>query len=64
MTDRMPNSFLYEHCDVPDGQTLTEWRSSQPRPPQRLAQVTGGLFAAVATLSPLVFLMRGSRTPR
>ena len=62
MTDRMPNSFLYEHCDVPDGQSLSEWRSSQSRAPQRrTAQLTSGVFAAVATLTPLVLSVRGSR---
>ena len=63
MTDRLEDSsFLYEHCDVPDGVTLDEWRIRQARPPQRRAQVTGGLFAALATLTPIVLSVRGSRT--
>jgi hypothetical protein len=61
MTDRLPNSFLYEHCDVPAGETLTEWRTRRARPVQRRAQVTGGVFAALATLAPIVLSVRGSR---
>ena len=61
MTEPLPNSFLYEHCDVPDGESLTEWRAGKQRSPQRRAQVTGGFLAAVATLAPIVFSVRGSR---
>ena len=61
MTEPLPNSFLYEHCDVPDGESLTEWRARKERPPQRRAQVTGGFLAAVATLAPIVLSVRGSR---
>jgi hypothetical protein len=62
MTEGSASSFLYEHCDVPDGQSLAEWRTAQARPSQRRAQVTGGLLAAVATLAPIVLSVRGSRT--
>ena len=62
MTEPLPNSFLYEHCDVPDGESLTEWRAGKQRSPQRRAQVTGGFLAAVATLAPIVFSVRGSRS--
>ena len=61
MTDPLPNSFLYEHCDVPDGESLTEWRVRKQPPPQRRAQVTGGFIAAVATLAPILLSVRGSR---
>ena len=62
MTEPLPNSFLYEHCDVPDGESLTEWRAGKQRSPHRRAQVTGGFLAAVATLAPIVFSVRGSRS--
>jgi hypothetical protein len=61
MTDALPNSFQYEHCDVPDGVALTEWRRHHPKPDQRRAQVTGGVLAALATIAPIVLSVRGSR---
>ena len=61
MTEPLPNSFLYEHCDVPDGESLAQWRARRERPTQRRAQVTGGFIAAVATLAPIVLSVRGSR---
>jgi hypothetical protein len=62
MTETAAKSFLYEHCDVPEGESLAAWRTRhQSRPPRR-AQVTGGLFAALATLAPIVLSVRGSRS--
>jgi hypothetical protein len=61
MTEGPPNSFLYEHCDVPDGETLAAWRDRQAPPSRRRAQVTGGVLAALATLAPIIFSVRGSR---
>jgi hypothetical protein len=61
MTEGLPNSFLYEHCDVPDGESLASWKQRQPRNPERRAQLTGGFLAAFATLAPLVLSMRGAR---
>ena len=61
MTEGLPNSFQYEHCDVPAGLSLTEWRARGQRPSQRRAQVTSGLLAAVATLAPVVLSVRGAR---
>jgi hypothetical protein len=62
MTEGLPNSFVYEHCDVPDGESLTSWRARQPRSPHRRAQVTSGFLAAFATLAPIVLSVRGSRS--
>ena len=62
MTDQLAQSFQYEHCDVPDGLSLSQWRTV--RQSQRRAQVTGGLFAAVATLAPIALSLRGSRHRR
>ena len=62
MTDGLPNSFIYEHCDVPAGESLHEWRCRQEARPQRRAQVTSGVLAALATLAPIVLSVRGSRT--
>jgi hypothetical protein len=61
MTEGLPNSFLYEHCDVPDGESLTSWKRRQEPNPQRRAQITGGFLAAFATLAPIVLSVRGSR---
>ena len=61
MTDGPPSSFLYEHCDVPEGESLREWRAARAQHPQRRAQVTGGFVAALATLAPIVFSVRGAR---
>ena len=61
MTEGPSSSFLYEHCDVPEGESLQSWKRKQFPPPRR-AQVTGGLVAAVATIAPIVLSVRGSRS--
>jgi hypothetical protein len=61
MTEGPSRSFLYEHCDVPDGETLTAWRERQAPTSPRRAQVAGGFLAALVTLAPIVFSVRGSR---
>ena len=61
MTDGLPNSFRYDHCDVPDGVSLSEWRRRNAKPDHRRAQLTGGFLAALATLAPIVLSVRGSR---
>jgi hypothetical protein len=61
MTEGLPSSFQYDHCDVPDGVSLSEWRRRNTKADQRRAQVTGGFLAAVATLAPIVLSVRGSR---
>jgi hypothetical protein len=61
MTEGLPNSFQYEHCDVPDGVPLSEWRRHSTKPDHRRAQLTGGVLAALATLAPIVLSVRGSR---
>jgi hypothetical protein len=61
MTDGLPESFRYEHCDVPDGVPLTEWRRRGAKPDHRRAQVTSGVLAALATLAPIVLSVRGTR---
>jgi hypothetical protein len=61
MTEGLPNSFRYEHCDVPAGVSLADWDGRMTRPDKRRAQLTGGFLAAVATLAPIVLSVRGSR---
>ena len=61
MTEGLPNSFLYEHCDVPAGESLHDWRTRHAPQPTRRAQVTGGVLAALATLAPIVLSVRGAR---
>ena len=60
MTQAHVDDFVYEHCDVPEGETLRSWKRRQ-RSPQRRAQVTGGFLAALATLAPIVLSVRGTR---
>lgn len=60
MTERLPNSFLYEQCDVPAGESLEQWRARHAPSPRR-AQLTGGVLAALATLAPIVLSVRGTR---
>jgi hypothetical protein len=61
MTEPQPStSFVYEQCDVPEGESLQSWKRRQ-RSPQRRAQVTGGIVAAFATLAPIVLSVRGTR---
>ena len=60
MTEPRSSSFVYEHCDVPEGESLQSWKRRQ-RSPYRRAQVTGGIVAAFATLAPIVLSVRGSR---
>lgn len=57
----LPQSFSYEHCDVPAGLSLSEWRLRKARS-DRKAQVAGGLFAAIATLGPLMMQVRNTRS--
>jgi hypothetical protein len=56
----LPQSFKYEHCDVPDGVSLAEWRARASRS-QRKAQLAGGIFAAIATFGPIALAVRGTR---
>jgi hypothetical protein len=59
MNEQLTNSFAYEHCDVPQGQSLAEWRTTRVSPPPRRPQATTGMFVALAAhLLP----SRGSRT--
>src|SRR3954452_19948489 len=60
MTEQLPNSFQYEHCDLAADESLHQWRARQLPKPRR-AQVTGGVLAALATLAPIVLSVRGSR---
>ena len=57
----LPHSFKYEHCDVPDGVSLAEWRARASRS-QRKAQLAGGILAAIATFGPIALAVRGSRS--
>jgi len=57
----LPQSFEYEHCDIPDGVSLAEWRVRTVHS-QRKAQVVGGVFAAIATFGPIALAVRGSRS--
>jgi hypothetical protein len=62
MKERPDNAFLYEHCDVPQGQSLAEWRTTRAAPPRRRTQATSGMFAALSTLAPSLLPSRGNRS--
>lgn len=47
MNERPPSDFLYEHCDVPRGQSLNEWRTRKQLPQRRRTHVAAGMFAAL-----------------
>jgi hypothetical protein len=57
----LPNSFAYEHCDIPPGVALSEWRETHPRPNRR-AQAIVGLVGAAAALGPIALTLRGIRS--
>jgi hypothetical protein len=61
MAEARTTSFLYEQCDVPEGESLQSWKRRQVSP-HRKAQVTGGFIAAIATLAPIVLSVRGTRS--
>ena len=61
MNERLTNSFLYEYCDVPQGQSLAEWRTARLPRPTRRHQATTGMFAALSTFAPNLL---GSRSDR
>jgi hypothetical protein len=56
-----PPEILVEHCDVPEGMRLSDWRARTARPPRRRAQVASGVLAAVATLAPAILSVRAAR---
>jgi hypothetical protein len=60
MNERPNNAFLYEHCDVPEGQSLAEWRTTRATQPRLRPQPTSGMFAALSTLAPNLLPPRGS----
>ena len=57
----LPQSFEYEHCDIPDGVSIAEWRVRTVHPPRK-AQVAGGIFAVLATFGPIALAVRGKRS--
>jgi hypothetical protein len=62
MNERPDTSFLYEYCDVPQGQSLAEWRTTRVTEQRRRAQSTSGMFAALSSLAPSLLAGRGSRS--
>jgi hypothetical protein len=62
MNERLPHDFLYEQCDVPKGQSLTEWRTRRSLPPRRRTHAASGLFAALFGRFPAAGTARGDRS--
>jgi hypothetical protein len=51
MDERSSNSFRYEHCDVPQGQSLAEWRTARCESPRRRLHGAAGIVASLAALA-------------
>jgi hypothetical protein len=62
MNERPASDFLYEHCDVPKGQSLSEWRARKTLPPRRRTHVASGMFAALFGRFPAADAVRAART--
>ena len=58
--DEHPGSFMYEHCDIPAGELLGDWKPRSARP-QRRVRVASGVVAALATFAPAVLSLRAAR---
>jgi hypothetical protein len=64
MNEDQSNTFLYEHCDVPQGQSLAEWRTSRAVPSRRRPHGGSGIRASLAALAPFALAARGTRHSR
>jgi hypothetical protein len=62
MNERLTNTFLYEHCDVPEGVSLAEWRTARQPSSRRRPQTSGGMFSALSMFAPQLLRSRGART--
>jgi hypothetical protein len=51
MDERSSNSFRYEHCDVPQGQSLAEWRTARGASSRRRFHGAAGLLASLASIA-------------
>jgi hypothetical protein len=51
MDETRPNSFQYEHCDVPQGQSLAEWRTARAESPRRRLHGAAGVLASLASIA-------------
>jgi hypothetical protein len=51
MNEQHSNSFRYEHCDVPQGQSLAEWRTARAESSRRRPHGASGVFASLAAFA-------------
>jgi hypothetical protein len=51
MNEQHSNSFRYEHCDVPQGQSLAEWRTARAESARRRPHGPSGVFASLAAFA-------------
>jgi hypothetical protein len=51
MNEQHSNSFRYEHCDVPQGQSLAEWRTARAESPPRRPHGPSGVLALLAAFA-------------
>ena len=51
MKEQHSNSFRYEHCDVPQGQSLAEWRTAREDTPRRRLHGPSSVLAALLSIA-------------
>jgi hypothetical protein len=51
MEERSRDAFLYEHCDVPQGQSLSEWRTARAASPRRRLHAAASALASLASIA-------------
>jgi hypothetical protein len=51
MNEQHSNSFRYEHCDVPQGQSLAEWRTARAESSRRRPHGPSGVLASLAAFA-------------
>jgi hypothetical protein len=51
MNEEHSNSFRYEHCDVPQGQSLAEWRTARTNAGRRRPHGPSAMLASLASFA-------------
>jgi hypothetical protein len=49
MNEQHSNSFRYEHCDVPQGKSLAEWRTARADAARRRPYGPSAMLASLAS---------------
>jgi hypothetical protein len=62
MNEQPTHTFIYEHCDVPEGQSLAQWRTARQPSQRRRAHGAGGVFSVLSAHAPQLLRSRGGRS--